>query len=230
MEMPMSPPASVTLPPKRDETTGVRLNATPAGSARALSNLKPKVGWPSPVADDGKQTYVLFDLLEYRKGSDESDIRWDIVGWHGTDEKRFWFKTEGRQNTTFKAGRSYDFQLLYGKLVKPFYDLQYGIRFEQQTARGRSAERVFAVIGFQGLTPYRFETEAALQEVERFGVGSGLNQAELGFRLRYEIRREFAPYVGVSYQQSFGKTASFVQQDGGDSGQLHLVAGVRMWF
>ncbi|MFO7962669.1 MAG: copper resistance protein B [Desulfobacterales bacterium] len=45
----------------------------------------------------------------------------------------------------------------------------------------------------------RFETAIALQEVEENGVGQGINGIELGVRLRYEIRREFAPYIGVSW-------------------------------
>lgn len=76
----------------------------------------------------------------------------------------------------------------------------------------------------------RIEADAALQQVDRFGVGSGLNNVSLGLRLRYEIRREFAPYIGVTYEKAFGKTASFVRQDGGNAGGLHFVAGVRMWF
>lgn len=76
----------------------------------------------------------------------------------------------------------------------------------------------------------RLEADAALQQVERFGVGSGLNTVSLGLRLSYEIRREFAPYIGVTYEKAFGKTASFIRQDGGDPDQWRFVAGVRMWF
>lgn len=76
----------------------------------------------------------------------------------------------------------------------------------------------------------RFETNAAVQRVERFTTGSGLNNLELGIRLRYEIRREFAPYVGVSLDRSFGETATLVRQEGGDASQVRFVAGIRMWF
>lgn len=76
----------------------------------------------------------------------------------------------------------------------------------------------------------RFETNAAIQKVEEFTTGSGLNNLELGFRLRYEIRREFAPYVGISLDKSFGETATLVRQQGGDPNQIRFVAGVRMWF
>src|SRR5581483_6178007 len=76
----------------------------------------------------------------------------------------------------------------------------------------------------------RFETNAALQRVEKFTTGRGLNNIELGLRLRYEIRREFAPYVGVSFDRSFSGTAELVQQEEGTPRQVRFVAGVRMWF
>ena len=76
----------------------------------------------------------------------------------------------------------------------------------------------------------RFESNAAVQRVERFTTGSGLNNLEFGVRLRYEIRREFAPYVGISFDRSFGETATLVRQDGGDSTQVRFVVGVRAWF
>jgi copper resistance protein B len=76
----------------------------------------------------------------------------------------------------------------------------------------------------------RFETNAAIQRVEEFTTGSGLNNLEFGGRLRYEFRREFAPYVGFSLDKSFGETATLVRQEGGNPSQIRFVAGVRMWF
>jgi copper resistance protein B len=76
----------------------------------------------------------------------------------------------------------------------------------------------------------RFETNAAVQRVERFTTGSGLNNLEFGVRLRYEIRREFAPYVGISLDNSFGETATLVRQEGGNPSQIRFVVGVRAWF
>lgn len=76
----------------------------------------------------------------------------------------------------------------------------------------------------------RFETHAAIQKVERFTTGSGLNNIEFGVRLRYEIRREIAPYVGVSIDRSFFETADLVRQEGGDPSQIRFVAGMRLWY
>ena len=76
----------------------------------------------------------------------------------------------------------------------------------------------------------RFETNAAIQRVEEFTTGSGLNNLEFGVRLRYEIERKFAPYVGVSLDRSFGETAALVREDGGNPGQIRFAVGVRAWF
>lgn len=76
----------------------------------------------------------------------------------------------------------------------------------------------------------RLETNAAIQRVEEFTTGSGLNNLEFGGRLRYEFRREFAPYVGFSLDKSFGETATLVREDGGNPSQIRFVMGVRAWF
>ena len=76
----------------------------------------------------------------------------------------------------------------------------------------------------------RFETEVAAQEVPEFQVGQGLNYADLGLRLRYEFKREFAPYIGVNWIKSFGKTKDLVRGAGGQASDLALVLGVSLWF
>lgn len=76
----------------------------------------------------------------------------------------------------------------------------------------------------------RLETNAALQRVEEFTTGSGLNNVEFGVRLRYDIRRGFSPYVGVSLDRSFGETATFIRQEGGSPSQVRFAVGLRMWF
>lgn len=76
----------------------------------------------------------------------------------------------------------------------------------------------------------RFETGIALQEVEEFGVGQGINDIELGVRLRYEIRREFAPYIGFSWSRKLGETADLAEAEGEETDVASFVAGVRFWF
>ena len=64
---------------------------------------------------------------------------------------------------------------------------------------------------------------------EERGIGAGLSDMHLGLRLGYEIKREFAPYIGVQYHRSFGKTADFQHHDE-DAAELQWVLGVRAWF
>ena len=76
----------------------------------------------------------------------------------------------------------------------------------------------------------RTEGNVAFQEIEALGIGSGLSSAEVGLRLRYEIRRELAPYVGVSWRQTVGGTADFARAASDRSATTSFVAGLRLWF
>ncbi|GJL94288.1 MAG: copper resistance protein B [Hyphococcus sp.] len=76
----------------------------------------------------------------------------------------------------------------------------------------------------------RTELNFAIQDVPESGIGSGLSSAEVGLRLRYEIKREFAPYVGVSLERAVGETADFARADGEDPSAVSFVAGLRLWF
>lgn len=248
----------------------------------------PGAGWPSPVDDDANNLYVLFDILEYRptnllgpdsagttQGTSNSNAGgengnpsywWDMEGWYGGDYNRLWFKSEGQQDSAFKADYDIDLQLLYGRFIRKYYDVQIGGRFEAQTYQDANVARGLLSVGIEGLVPYdydiealafvaqngavsarvtltkdllltqqlivqlRFEGNAAIQRVPQFTVGSGFNELELGFRIRYEFWREFAPYVGLSYGKSFGETARLVSEQGGNPEQLRVVSGIRLWF
>ena len=76
----------------------------------------------------------------------------------------------------------------------------------------------------------RVEFNLAAQDVRATGVGAGLSDAELDLRLRYEVRREFAPYVGVSYAAKAGRTADFARAAGEDVRSTSVVFGIRAWF
>lgn len=73
------------------------------------------------------------------------------------------------------------------------------------------------------------EANVALQSVPKFGVGQGFNDLQLGLRLRYEIMREVAPYVGAEWTRRFGETADLARDANGDVQTLRFVAGIRLW-
>lgn len=76
----------------------------------------------------------------------------------------------------------------------------------------------------------RVEAELSAQDIPELETGSGLTSLDAGLRLRYEFVREFAPYVGVEWQGSFGGTADYLEAAGEDSDRAVFVAGVRAWF
>lgn len=62
------------------------------------------------------------------------------------------------------------------------------------------------------------------------GIGSGLSELGLGLRLRYEIKRELAPYIGVAWHRKFGDTADFARAEGEETEEAQLLLGVRFWY
>lgn len=107
---------------------------------------------------------------------------------------------------------------------------------------------ITAYLGEEGLSLLQLETEYELlitqklilqprieaklygkRDAER-GLGSGLANLAAGVRLRYEIRREFAPYLGIEWVGKFGRTAEYARTAGEESEETRLVAGVRFWY
>lgn len=76
----------------------------------------------------------------------------------------------------------------------------------------------------------RAEMNFALQDVPESRIGSGLSDVELGLRLRYEVVKEFAPYIGVEWARKVGNTARFARAAGEDDNVTNFVAGIRFWF
>lgn len=222
--------------------------------------------WPAPVEDNALFGFALLDQFEYRTYDGAPDtVRWDALGWYGTDYDRLWFRSEGESTTSGPSSTDAEFQLLYGRLIAPFWDAQVGVRYDTSSGPGPDRSRWLGVLSLQGFAPYRFEvepalfvsedgdlsarftgtadwlltqrlilqprleTEVAAQDVEEFGVGQGLEYLELGLRLRYELRREFAPYAGVEWGQLFGRTADLARAGGDDDSNLTLVFGLRLW-
>lgn len=97
--------------------------------------------------------------------------------------------------------------------VSARFEVEYDLRFTQRLILQPRAELNFAV-----------------QDVEELAIGSGLSTAEMGTRLRYELKREFAPYIGVSWTRATGRTADLWRAGGGNPNAVSLVAGLRLWF
>lgn len=222
--------------------------------------------WPKPMMGNRVFSFLLFDQLEYR-GSDGTDtLNWNAEGWVGRDYHKLRLKTEGEYELSEEGGGEVEVQLLYSRLISPFWDLQAGVRYDQRYGEEPELSQTFLTFGVEGDAPYwieaepalfvsddgevsarftgkydlpltqrliaqtRFELNLAAQDVERFDIGGGLNTIELGLRLRFEIWREFAPYLGVSWLRKIGETSALTRRAREDVDTLAFVAGARVWF
>ncbi len=209
--------------------------------------------------------FFQLEELEYGFDNQENPLSWDSKSWIGGDWNRIWLKTEGEVPTDELAVEA-EAQLLYSRLIAPFWELQAGVRGDVAFEPGFGDGRGFLVLGLEGLAPYWFEIEpsifvshlgdisgrfratydqhitqrliaqpslelnVAIQSVPVFGIGSGFNDLELGLRVRYEITRKFAPYLGFSWRGVFGETATLTETAGLLTSVPQGVAGVRLWF
>lgn len=212
----------------------------------------------------GRETFVLSEVLEFVPSGADRPVNYDLLAWTGGAVNRLWAKADGGI-ATLGGGRHGAYQLLYGRLISPWWDAQIGVRMDQTTEGGSTATRAGAVAGLQGLAPGWFEVEpsvfvttagnvsldltvsydlyltqrlvmqprlesaVSLRDDVEFGIGRGLSTSAFGVRTRLEIRREFAPYVGVVWDRSYGRTAQFARQAGAVDGEARLVAGLRLW-
>lgn len=180
-------------------------------------------------------------------GGDKRKLWFKIEGEYATDDDRFeeaevqalysrafspfWELQVGvRQDLKPDPSRTYAVVGLQG--LAPYWFELDGALFlsdEGDFSARLEAEYEFRLTQRLILQP-RIELNAAFSGDEHIGVGSGLSTVEAGLRLRYEIKREFAPYVGVSWSRSFGQTKDFQRLDREDTNPVSFVAGMRFWF
>ena len=163
---------------------------------------------PAPIAQNQVHSLPLFDLLEYRYNSSGPDtFVWDFVGWFGGDYNRLWVKTEGRQALSQGSRGEADLQLLYGRLISPFWDFQIGARTLTNLGNGsfRRNARTYAVIGFQGLAPGNFDVEPAIYISDRGEVSGELTiSADLYLTQRLILQPRFQGEITVQGDKRSG--------------------------
>ena len=202
---------------------------------------------------------VMANILELTTISGDEGYRWDIEGRFGDDLNRFVFKTEGEapggevesgevqglyaraigRYTDLQAGVRYDFEptgVAYATVgvetLLPYWFEVEGALFLSE--HGDTFARLEASYDFQVtqrliLEP-RVELTLAAQDAPESSIGSGFSLAEMGLRLRYDIRREFSPYLGVNFEKRFGRTADMARAAGEDIEETSVVLGLRAWF
>jgi copper resistance protein B len=202
---------------------------------------------------------LLFDQLEWREGEGTEGPAWDVQGWYGTDYNKLWVKTEGLQlgDITRDARAELLWDRIFSRwwstqagVRRDFGDgparnwLALGVAglapyffHIEATAyvgdAGRTAARLRAeyelLLGQRLILQPEFELNAYGQDDPDRHIGAGVSDVQLGLRLRYEIRRELAPYLGVAWLRCIGKTADLVRAAGEEPSVLQFVAGIRFW-
>ena len=236
---PDQPRAPIPVPTAED-----RRAAFPEVSGHAAHDRRP-------------HSYWLMDRFEAR--ADEG-LDWKATAWVGGDIHRLWLRSEGESSSgsvehgelevlggraispwwdlvagirhDFGEGPSQTFAAIGVTGLAP-----YKIEVEATAylgSSGQTAARLEA--GYDTLLTNRLilqwhaEAELFGREDERRHVGAGLSTLEAGLRLRYEVTRQFAPYMGVGWERAYGGTADFRREHFEDVSDTRFVAGIHVWF
>ena len=215
---------------------------------------------PMDMNDSASYAMLLVDQLEFAHGHGGNGPAWEAEGWYGNDSDKLWFRTEGEgrreqiESGDVEALWSHAVSAFWNTQLGVRHDLgigphrnwaAFGVEgmapywFELEATgyvsnQGRVAARLRAEYTL------RFTQRLMLQpefEINLYGksdpaqrIGSGVSDTELGLRLRYEITRQFAPYVGVVWSRRFGATAAFARMERDPVFDRQFVAGIRFWF
>ncbi|AWA40497.1 copper resistance protein CopB [Pseudomonas fluorescens] len=212
------------------------------------------------VHDSAINTYFLADKLEWQDADDASTLAWDLSGWIGGDIDRLWLRSEGERSNGKTEDAEiqalwghaispwWDVVSGVRQDFKPGAPQTWAAFGLQGMALYNFEAEATAFLGENGQSAVRLEGDYDILLTNRLilqptaelnvygkndpqrGIGSGLANTEAGLRLRYEIRREFAPYIGVTWNRTYGHTADYAREEGEDRSEARLVLGVRLWF
>jgi copper resistance protein B len=203
---------------------------------------------------------LLIDQLEAFHGRDANGQSWEAQAWYGNDENKLWIRTEGERSRgkledgDLEAFWNHNIATFWSTQLGVRQGIgegpnrtwaAFGVQglapywFELEATgyvgpSGRTAARVRAEYEMLFTQRLILQPEA---EINLYGkndpqrrIGSGVSDVQFGLRLRYEIRRQFAPYIGVNWVRRIGTTADYARQDHQPVLDRQIVAGVRLWF
>lgn len=211
------------------------------------------------VHDRAVNFKVLFDQFEAQLVHGEPGTRWDSRSWIGGDIHRIVIRSEGEalDGILDAAEAQVLYSRAFSPWWEAVAGVRFDARPQpshtwfaigvQGLAPQMIDVQATAYIGQSGHLAARIELEHDLHVTQRLvfqplvelslegsddpdrGIGAGLSTGEVGFRFRYELKRELAPYAGVVWHRKLFGTGDFVRKENGDVGGWHLVAGLRFW-
>jgi copper resistance protein B len=203
---------------------------------------------------------VNFEEFEWRDTADGDALAWRGEIWLGKDRDKAWLKTRGETSSdateefelqllySRAVSRYWDLQLGWRGDFQPVEQRDWAVVGVQGLAPGFIETELAAFVGESGRTSARargayemllsnrliLEPELELnwygKDDPANGIGSGVSNLEAGLRLHYQIRRELAPYIGLSWEKAFGDTRRLIEAEGGKSSDLQALAGLSVWF
>lgn len=212
------------------------------------------------MEDDPLLLTVFAEELEWRERSGVSGAAWAVDAWLGRDLHKAWLKTEGEMEEgdleeaelqllySRAIAPFWDLQAGWRRDLEPGPDRDWLALGVQGLAPWHFHVDAALFLGTSGRTAARVEAEYELRLTQRWilapsaeleaygkddparGIGSGLSSGEAGLRLRYEIRRRFAPYAGIHWERLFGDTADLARETGSETSGWRWTVGVRAWF
>jgi len=217
-------------------------------------------GFSGGRGDDPLLYKVMIGQFENRVTGGSDPLVLEAQGWLGKDLNKLWVKADiervnggtEENELQFLYSRAifpfWDLQVGWRTDILPKPDRDWLVIGFQGLSPYFFEVDVAAFIGKSGRTAVRLEAEYEVlltqkliltpevevnlygKDDEAVGTGSGLADTELGLRLRYEIRREFAPYFGINWTQKYGDTAGFARAEGEKTSDVQFVVGLRAWF
>lgn len=237
-----------------DATPAITPVPAPTDADRAAAI--PPAGGHAAHGNDPHWLVTVDELEGWRSDGDDA-LAWDLHAWIGGDIDRLWLRSEGEQRdgTTEHA----ELEVLYGRAISPWWTLLAGARIarggELAAAVGVEGLAPYKIeveatayvgdggdlsarleLGYDTLFTQRLvlrssvEFEARARGDAGNGLGAGLSNAEAGLRLRYELTRRFAPYVGLVHERAFGPTADLRRAAGESPADTRIVLGIHAWF
>lgn len=249
---PVATPAAA--PPMPEQTS----RSAPA--ANQPMNMETSSPMSAPVSDNMAFHQILFDQLEYAHSGDANAFVWDMQAWYGRDYGRIWLKSEGEHQGGRTRDANIDLlwskpiAAFWDLQAGVRHDIIEGPKRNwaaigiQGVAPYWFDVQATAYLGVAGRTALRLKAEYQLLLTQRLflvpeveanlygradreaGRGNGLSDLSTGLRLRYEIRREISPYIGVTWSRKLGGTADIARDAGEQLTEHRWVAGVRLWF
>ncbi len=225
-----------------------------------LAMIIPTVALAGGMNDDPLLTKVMVNQLEIRSADGSTPLVFAGEAWIGKDLNKFWLKVDSEftagqvrdkevQGLYSRAiAPFWDMQIGWRRDIRPvphrdwltlgvkglapyFFDIDAAVFIGES---GQSAARLqveYDILFSQRLilTP-EVEFNLYAKDDPETSIGSGLANIETGLRLRYEIRRQFAPYIGLNWNRLLGQTSDYAREEGDDVDNVRFVAGVRGWF